>query len=59
MEEKNVYKKSSSPKEAEVLWLRYYNSVLLDKGLISDELYKQIERKLLSRPLSSNRKKLG
>ena len=60
MEEKNVYKQSSSPvKEAELLWLRYYNSVLLEKGLISEELYKQIERKIIARSASSNRKKNG
>ena len=41
---------AKSEKVMETLWLRYYNSVLLEKGLISEELFRKIEREILNRP---------
>lgn len=47
--------RSSSKDVMEVLWLRYYNAVLLEKGLITNEMYKRIEREILNRPASRKR----
>ena len=39
-----------SKKNMEILWLRYYNAVLLEKGLITEDMFRKLERQILNRP---------
>jgi hypothetical protein len=57
MVERKVNGTVKPEKVMENLWLRYFNSVLLKKGVITEAAYKRMEREILNR--SASGKKTG
>lgn len=59
MSEKNSFNQTptASRKKLENLWLRYYNAVLLEKGLITEDMFRKIEREILNRPTAPKKAK--
>lgn len=39
----------------ENLWLEYFNSVLLKKGVISEAIYKRMQREIWNRPVAKRK----
>ena len=50
MEERKLKSTLNSKRVLESLWLRYYNAVLFEKGVITESTFKRMEREILNRP---------
>ena len=55
MGERKVNGTVKPEKVMENLWLRYFNSVLLKKGVITEAAYKRMEREILNRSASGKK----
>ena len=60
MEERNYWKEdttlsSKDRRVVEELWLQYFNAVLFEKGVITEETYKRMQREILNRPAAKRK----
>ena len=39
----------------ENLWLQYFNSVLLEKGVITEEVFKRMQREIMNRSVPAKK----